>query len=113
MKNVLPLVAFCSLFSVAALADDYSGKLLDANCYSQQKKAAGCDATSTSTAFALEASGKVFTLDAAGNAKAATAMSSRADRAADPKDPQSKAVMAKVSGTEKGGTITVDTIDIQ
>ena len=113
MKNILPLVAFCSLFSVAAFAEDYSGKLLDANCYSQQKKAAGCDATSTSTTFAIEVSSKVYTLDAAGNAKAATAMSSRADRAADPKDPQSKAVIAKVSGTATGGTIAVDTVEIQ
>jgi hypothetical protein len=113
MKHILPVVAFCSLFSVAAFADDYSGKLIDANCYSQSKKTAGCDATSTSTAFVLEASGKVYTLDAVGNGKAATAMSSRADRAADPKDPASKAVMAKVSGTEKGGTITVETIDVQ
>jgi hypothetical protein len=113
MKNILPLLAVCSLFSVAALADSFSGKLIDASCYSQQKKSAGCDATSTTTAFALDVSGKVYALDAVGNAKAATAMSSRADRAADPNDPQAKSVMAKVNGTEKGGTITVDTVDIQ
>ena len=113
MKKMLPLVAFCSLFSVAAFADDFSGKLIDANCYSQQKKTAGCDASSASTAFALDVSGKVYTLDAAGNAKAATALINRADRAADPNAPQSKEVMAKVSGIEKGGTITVESIDIQ
>ena len=113
MKNILPLVAFCSVFSVAAFGEDYSGKLIDANCYSQQKKTTGCDATSAPTTFALEASGKIYTLDAAGNAKAQTAMSSRADRAVDPANPQAKAVMAKVSGIEKGGTITVDSIDVQ
>jgi hypothetical protein len=113
MKKILPLVVFGSLFSVAAFGENYSGKLIDANCYSQQKKTAGCDATSASTTFVLEASGKVFTLDAAGNTKAQTAMSSRADRAADPANPQSTAVIAKVSGSEKGGTITVDTIDVQ
>ncbi len=113
MKNILPLIAICSSLSMAAFGEDYSGKLIDANCYSQQKKTTGCDATSASTAFVLEASGKVYTLDAAGNAKAQTALSSRADRAADPANPQSKAVMAKITGTEKGGTITVDSIDIQ
>jgi hypothetical protein len=113
MKNILSLLALCSLFSVAALADNFSGKLIDASCYTQQKKTAGCDATSTTTAFVLDVSGKVYALDAVGNSKAATAMSSRADRAADPNDPQSKAVMAKVSGTEKSGTITVDSIDVQ
>jgi hypothetical protein len=113
MKNILSSLALCSLFSVVALADNFSGKLIDASCYSQQKKAAGCDATSTTTAFALDVSGKVYVLDAVGNAKAATAISSRADRAADPANPQSKAVMATVSGTEKSGTITVESIDVQ
>jgi hypothetical protein len=113
MKNILSLLAVCSLFSVVALAENYSGKLIDASCYSQQKKTVGCDATSTTTAFALDVSGKIFVLDAVGNSKAATAMTSRADRAADPNDPQAKAVIAKVSGTEKGGTITVESIDIQ
>jgi hypothetical protein len=113
MKKLLPLAALCSLFSVAAFAENYLGKLIDANCYSQQKKTAGCDASSASTAFALDVSGKVYTLDAAGNAKAATALINRADRAADPNAPQSKEVMAKVSGIEKGGTITVESIDIQ
>ncbi len=113
MKNILSSLALCSLFSVVALADNFSGKLIDASCYSQQKKAAGCDATSTTTAFALDVSGKVFILDAVGNAKAATAVTSRADRAADPANPQSKTVMATVSGTEKSGTITVDSIDVQ
>jgi hypothetical protein len=96
-----------------ALADSYSGKLLDATCYDQQKKAAACDATSTTTAFALEASGTVYKLDAAGNAKAADALKSRADRATDPSKSQAKQVMAKVDGTEKGGIITVEKIDVQ
>jgi hypothetical protein len=112
MKKTLSLLAFCSIFSVMAFGESWSGKLIDANCYSQQKKASSCDATSTTTAFALDVSGKLFTLDAVGNSKAATAMTSRADRAADPNNPQSKEVIAKVSGTEKGGTITVETIDV-
>jgi hypothetical protein len=70
MKTLLPLAALCSLLSVAAFGENYSGKLIDANCYSQQKKAAGCDASNASTAFALEVSGKVYALDATGNAKA-------------------------------------------
>jgi hypothetical protein len=112
MKKILSVVTFCSLFSVAAFAENYSGKLIDAGCYSQQKKTTGCDPSSSTTAFALEVSGKVLVLDPAGNSMALKAMSSRADRAADPANPDSKAVMAKVSGTEKGGTITVDSVDI-
>jgi len=113
MRRVLSLLAFTAVFSMLALADSYSGKLLDATCYDQQKKAAACDATSTTTAFALEASGTVYKLDAPGNAKASAALKSRSDRAADPSKPESKQVMAKVNGTEKAGTIEVESIDVQ
>jgi hypothetical protein len=95
-----------------ALAESWSGKLVDASCYDQQKKAAGCDATSKTTAFGIEASGMVYKLDRAGNTKAAAALKNRADRA-DPSKPQATEVMAKVDGTEKGGTITVESIDVQ
>ena len=113
MRKTLSLLAFSTIFSVAAFAEDWSGKLIDANCYSQTKKTASCDATGTTSAFALEVSSKVYQLDAAGNSKAASAMKNRADRAVDPANPQSKEIIAKVSGAEKSGTITVETIDIQ
>jgi hypothetical protein len=100
------------MFSMAAFAESYSGRLLDASCYSQQKKASACDATSTTSSFAIDASGTVYKLDSAGNTKASAALKNRADRV-DPSKAQSKEVMAKVDGTEKGGTITVTTIDVQ
>ena len=95
-----------------ALAETWSGKLLDAGCYDQQKNAVSCSATSHTTVFALDASGTVYKLDRGGNAKAVAALKNRTDRS-DPNHPQSMEVMAKVEGSEKGGTITVDTIDIQ
>ena len=112
MRRFLSIAAVFGVFSVAALAESYSGKLLDASCYDQQKKASGCDATSTTASFAIDASGTVYKLDNAGNTKAAAALKGRADRV-DPSKPQSKDVMAKVEGTEKGGTITVTSIDVQ
>jgi hypothetical protein len=113
MRRTLTLLVASGIFSMLAFAETYSGKLLDASCYDQQKKAATCDATSKTTAFALEVSGTVYKLDRAGNTKAGTAIKSRADRAADPTKPQSTEVMAKVNGTEKGGTITVEDIEVQ
>jgi hypothetical protein len=112
MRKTLTLLAFTAVCSVAAFGEDWSGKLIDANCYSQSKKATSCDATPTTTQFALDASGKIFTLDANGNTKAMAAVKNRADRAVDPNNP-SKAVIARVSGTESGGTITVDSVDVQ
>jgi len=96
-----------------AFAENYNGKLLDASCYDQQKKADSCDATSSTTSFAIESSGMVYKLDRAGNTKAAAAIKNRADRSDPKKQPASKEMMAKVSGTEKSGTITVESIDVQ
>ena len=110
-KFLLPITLF-GVFSTLGLAASFSGKLLDASCYDQQKKAASCDATSSTTAFAIEASGMVYKLDSAGNSKAADAIKNRADRT-DPGKPQSKEVMAKVEGTEKGGIIAVENIAVQ
>ena len=113
MRKLLSLFAFSSVFAMLAFGGDWSGKLIDASCYSQQKSATTCAASSTTTAFALDVSGKVYNLDASGNSKATSAMKNRADRAADPANPQAKEIMAKVSGTESGGTITVESIDVQ
>jgi len=87
-----------------ALAENFSGRLLDESCYDKQKTAAGCDATSKTTSFSLDANGAVYKLDRAGNSKAATAIKSRADRS-DPAKPQTTPaeVTAKVTGTQKDG----------
>ena len=113
MRKTFTLLAFSAVCSVAAFGEDWSGKLIDANCYSQSKKTASCDANLTTSSFVLDVSGKIFTLDANGNSKAMAAVKNRADRAADPNNPQSKAVVAKVSGSESGGTITVESIEVQ
>ena len=112
MRRILSIVAVASALSAFALAESYSGKLLDASCYDKQKQATACDATSSTTAFAIEVSGTVYKLDRAGNTKASAAIKNRADRT-DPAKKQSKDVMAKVDGTEKAGTITVENIDVQ
>jgi hypothetical protein len=95
-----------------AFAGNWSGKLLDAACYDQQKSASACSATSATTSFALEAASKIYKLDNEGNAKAAAAIKNRADRS-DPSKTLTKAVMATVSGNEKDGTISVENIEVQ
>ena len=112
MRRILLPITLFGVFSMWALAATYSGKLLDASCYDQQKKVVSCDATSNTTAFALEVSGTVYKLDSAGNSKASTAIKARADRS-DPSKPQPKNAMATVNGTEKGGIIAVESIAVQ
>ena len=120
MRKILTLIAFVSIFSVFALAADWSGSLLDSSCYDRQnqqqkdmeKAAAACAATSQTTTFALHSAGKVYKFDTGGNTKAATALKSRADRS-EPGKPQPTSFTAKVEGTETSGTIKVDSIDIE
>jgi hypothetical protein len=95
-----------------SFAGTWSGTLLDGNCYAQQKSAKSCGATSTTTAFALNVSGKVYHLDEAGNRKAAAALKNRADRSIEPHARETP-VGATVTGTAEGNTLQVDTIQVQ
>jgi len=54
------MCAVVAVFTTLALAESWTGKLVDASCADQQKgdqqKMATCDPTSSTTAFALVAS---------------------------------------------------------
>jgi hypothetical protein len=112
MRRFLTICGLLAVSSALALANDYTGKLLDSACYQQQKSASGCDATSATTAFAIDISGKVYDLDSGGNAKAAQALKTRADRSTEPNKPPKGPVAAKVVGTLSGNTLQVDTIEV-
>jgi hypothetical protein len=109
MRRILKLGAFCAILSGLALAETWSGKLMDANCADQQK---ACDPASTTTAFSIAVAGKVYKLDDAGNAKAVEALRNRADRSKDPSVPSNQ-ITAKVSGTLDGEILKVETIQVQ
>lgn len=78
MKTIFCVVALILGFSVGARAEDWTGNLIDSVCYGLPEKTVPCDATTATTAFALDVMGKIFKLDATGNAKAAAAMKYRA-----------------------------------
>ena len=112
MRRLLPILAISGVFAALALAESFSGTLLDSSCYDQQKKASACYATPSTTSFALESSGMVYKLDRNGNTKAEAALKSRADRSKPGQAPSAQ-ITAKVSGTEKSGMITVESIDVE
>jgi hypothetical protein len=114
MRRSLTLSALLGVFSLLAFAESWQGKLVDNTCYEQKKSVATCDATSTTTMFALFAANKAYKLDEAGNAKAAEALKSRADRSSDPAKPASTEVTAKITGTKDADdNLKVETIEIQ
>jgi hypothetical protein len=115
MKTTLYAMVLSAALSTMALAADFSGTLVDATCadQKQQTKAESCNASSATTTFAINVAGKMYKLDAEGNSKAAKAVRDRADRSSDPAKALTTPLTAKVSGTEKEGVITVESIDVQ
>lgn len=114
MRRILTMCSVVAVFTTLALAESWTGKLVDASCAADQQKAATtCDATGSTTTFALVASGKTFKLDDAGNAKAIEALKSRADRSTNPSTPPSTTITAKVTGTKDGDNLKVEAIEVQ
>lgn len=112
MRRLLTIVAAVSFFSALALAESWSGKLIDATCMDQQKNVKACSPTATTTAFLVQVDGKTYKLDDAGNAKATEALKNRADRQA-PNAPPSADISAKVTGTKEGDIIKVESLEVQ
>lgn len=110
------LTMFCALaaaFAALALAETWSGRLVDATCYEQQKGAAACNPTSSTTSFALLTPSQILRLDDNGNAKAAQEIRSRAERSADPNQMQVSEHTAKVTGTKSGDVLNVEKIEVK
>ena len=113
MRQFLTLLAIATGCVGLASAESFSGTLVDATCYNQQKTAQTCTATNSTTAFMIDVSGKVYQLDDSGNAKAAAAMKNRADRSTDANNATNAAITAKVTGKLEGTTIAVQSIEVQ
>ena len=106
-------VTLLAVFSAVVFADSWSGNLADAKCAAEQKNTA-CNPTEATVAFVLNAGGKVYKLDDAGNKKAAEALRSQADRSKDPNAAASASpVSASVTGTLDGDIIKVEAIAIK
>jgi hypothetical protein len=113
MRRILTYCACVTVFSVLAFGETFTGRLIDANCYDQQKNATTCDPGGSTAAFALLVSGKALKLDDAGNAKVAEAIKNRADRSSDP-TKSSGQIMAKVTGSKEGdGILKVEAVEVQ
>ena len=115
MKTIAKIGLALGVFAMVSFAESWSGKLIDAACHDrtqqnppeskQNSDVASCEASASTTSFAIETSdGKVYKLDASGNAKASTALKG---------NPANKSPIATVSGSMEGQTVKVDSISIQ
>ena len=118
MRKLCTLSSLLAFASVLAYAETWTGPLLDATCVQEHKadqKYEACTPAVTTTAFAIQTSGKMLGLDVDGNLKAAEVWKqymSSADRA---KDPNAAAnPVATIEGSMNGGDeIKVDNIKLQ
>jgi hypothetical protein len=114
MNTLAKIGLALGMFSALGYAETWNGKLVDAACHDRSRQnpadskdsaLASCPASASTTSFAIETSdGKVYKLDASGNAKASTALKG---------NPANKSPMATISGSMDGQTVKVDSISVQ
>ena len=119
MKTTSKLGIILCMAGVASYAESWSGKLIDATCYEGQSTAAkagqkppkvdkldkDCAPTAATSVFAVLSDGKIYKLDAEGNAKVADDMRGGALKADKDGD-----VHIKVTGSRTGDTVSVDKV---
>ncbi|HEY1341300.1 MAG TPA: hypothetical protein VGF59_27510 [Bryobacteraceae bacterium] len=113
MRRIVMLSVCVAAFAALGMAESWSGRLVDANCAAQKadSKNPSCDANVSTTAFAVDVSGKLYKFDDAGNSKAMQALKSRADREKEPNAPATP-MKVTVTGTKEGEIIKVDKVDV-
>ena len=116
MRRLLIFTTFLGLSAGLSFADMLNGKLIDASCLEKPNPTlATCQPSSTTNTFALvDDSQKVLKLDDNGNGKAAAALKQRPSQ---PNNPNSSGkrdiVVVKITGTMKGDTVAVESIEVQ
>jgi hypothetical protein len=115
MKMIAKVVAILCLGSMLCLAENWTGKLVDAGCKDQAKPAPAdpsnpqamkaCEPTEATATFGIELSdGRVLKLDNAGNVKAAEVAKTNSTK---------QPMLVIVKGTLNGSMVTVESIEIQ
>jgi hypothetical protein len=112
MRKLFTLATTTAIFATFALAESWTGQLLDTTCLDQKKPVAACQANATTTAFALNVSDKTYRLDDAGNQKVIKALKDRADRSTDA-SAAAAPINAKVTGALDGAVVKVDSVEVQ
>jgi hypothetical protein len=115
MLRIITVPLLGILLTIPALAvDEWSGRLVDANCTHVNGGPRACDPGTNTTAFGLVVAGEAFLFDNKGNRLASEAIKHRADRSAAVNKKPSSEVTVSVTGAREGDShkILVKTIVI-
>jgi len=111
------LIFTCAMFGAltgVALAESWSGTLLDANCLNRHNATRSCDARTRTMSFVLDDNGTRYRLDARSNDAAHSAMLSRADKASNPDATKAVPVQATITGhIRSNGKLRADTVAVR
>jgi hypothetical protein len=111
MRRILTLIASAMFLTGLACADEWSGKLVDANCSNPLGGVHACDPVAATTNFGVVINGDAYLFDTKGNHKAAEAIKYLA-ATADTDHPAAFPVNVIVTGKKSGKTILVDSVVI-
>ena len=116
MRKALTICSLFAAFSMLAMAENWSGKLLDAACYDKNKtNDESCAAKKASEAYLLDVNGTIYHLTVGSNDMIRRAMESFASRSENPNAPAKGATInANVTGTlTEKDHIKVEKIELQ
>jgi hypothetical protein len=114
MRKLITTCAMFGALSGVALAETFSGTLLDANCLQRHHATRSCDAKPSTMAFVLDSNGTRYRLDGRSNDAAHSAMRSRADKAWNPDATKAVPVQATITGhIRRNGKIRADVVGVQ
>ena len=114
MPRNVTLLLLLTVFSVLMFAGTWEGSLIDATCYSHQKRVNACYPTNTTVAYAVVVERRIYRLEEAGNVKVAKALKDRADRSANPDPTPNTRMSATITGAlDSSGFLRVDAVSIR
>jgi hypothetical protein len=114
MRRLLTICAVFVGLSTLALANSWSGRLLDESCYNRHQSKHGCNARASSGSYVLATKGSVYRFTAGSNDGISRTLQSRHSRRNPGRSPRGSPVWAGVVGTENDkGRIRVDRIGLQ
>jgi|HubBroStandDraft_1064217.scaffolds.fasta_scaffold228627_2 hypothetical protein len=111
MRRIITWMASAIFLTGLAFADEWDGKLVDANCTNPLGGVHACDPATTTTNFGIVINGDSYLLNNKGNRKAAAAVKFRAETT-DADHPAVLPVNVIVTGKKAGKTILVDSLVI-
>ena len=114
MRKLFTICAMLGGLSGFAMAETWTGTLLDANCLHRHHATRACDAKPSTTSYILDVNGTNYRLDGKSSYDAQGVMQARADKTSNPDATKATPVNATITGRlRSNGRIRAEIIEVQ